>query len=439
MPLDGATRQVLVTILKDAFNRDELTDLVQVTLNVDLFTEFATPTTPDVKVVTDLVAALERREITATLVAGALKLRPSVQALTDFCRQCFPSLLSAPAPAGEAVDVAVAGVNVVRHRLTDPAVRQRIGAAVPRESLRQIGLRIDQMDRYKVLHDCLHEIEIRYYRQTLDAVRRFRADPAAVEELDDYLASLKQFVVKSRATAAGLPADGANGRSAELVWIGVLEAEVIQNLRSAVTQNDDLNARKAVVRLKSLLITEPSRIDGLLTAIASNLPLLELAQTLGEVSSLIPATDPAADALKAGLDELRKLHPRLVGQIARHANWQRVAKELWQADEDLRQATPDANEEFAFLWPVIKAHINALASLEPDTPWVAELTPNIEAVDRALAGNPAITPRVAFRRYSRLAQLRFFEEDLSLKDLCKAVAALGDPVTQLLLEANNGA
>jgi hypothetical protein len=43
--------------------------------------------------------------------------------------------------------------------------------------------------------------------------------------------------------------------------------------------------------------------------------------------------------------------------------------------------------------------------------------------------------QASFRRYRREATLRFFQVDLSLRDLCGEIAAIGDPVTALLREA----
>src|SRR5262249_7135832 len=94
-----------------------------------------------------------------------------------------------------------------------------------------------------------------------------------------------------------------------------------------------------------------------------------------------------------------------------------------------------AGEEFTFLWPAVRADIQALIDLDRDAEWAKDLGQRAADLASVLADSDVARHREAFRRYRRQAMLRFFQVDLSLRELCGAIAAIGDPVTALFQEA----
>jgi hypothetical protein len=357
MQLTGIEIEQLRDILCGIFDRDELKVLVRVALNVDLFTAFAGPDSSNQVVVFDLITALERRNLTVALLVDAWKRRSNNDELRNFCARCFPMVLSPPQADADQVIAVVNGVDELRRRLVDPAVKKRIAAAQP--SLRRIGSLIEHMQSYKELHDCLHLIQVQFFRQILETARLLRTDPSASDTLDGYLAGLRSLAVQARSSVTRLENSPMNTSGQELRWINDLEAETIAGLNRAITSGDLLSAQRATVRLKSLLVIEPPRINQVLTSTATQLPLDQMIETLTQVLESLAPEDQSAQPLRDGLAGLQQLYPRLIGQISRHMQWQRVEQELWQADDELNQGSPESREEFTFFWPAIQSDVQS--------------------------------------------------------------------------------
>lgn len=426
-PLNGPQIEELVGILCEVFRPQlQLEMLVRVTLNVDLLTEFA-EAGPLRLMAFKLVQRLEQQGLTATLLRGALRMSGQNPRVVAFCMKVAPELLAPQASPVQQVAVVVTGLESLRARLGEPEVRDAVAAS--RDQWEQIGSRVDHLDRYKRLHDGLHMIQVSYYRQVVDAVKRFKTDPTVADTLDEYSDGLQTLSAQARATATSFPADDSGQRDEEVRWVNVLDAEVVANLKLARKTADVPRARMAAIRLKTLLTMESARVNHALTEVARQLPLNRLIETLGKLAGPAPEDQPLRD----GLAGLRQLYPRLVGQIAGHTQWQRVENELWQAEDGLDRDGPDGREEFTVLWPAIRGDVQALIDLDRAAEWAGELTGRAADVEAALAA-PA-GPREAFRRYRRQAMLRFFQVDLSLRDLCGAITAIGTPITALLNEA----
>jgi hypothetical protein len=434
-PLDGTQTAELADALCAEFPSEaRLERLVLVTLNLGLFTDLVADGLPLRETAFKLVVALEQQGLTAPLVRGALRMSGGSPRLVAFCKHVAPELLAASVPAAEQVAAVVGGLNSLRARLAaDPHLRARVIAS--RGQLEQIGDRIQRLDLYKRLHDGLHMIQVSYYRQVVDAARRFTTDPTAADTLDEYLTGLSTLCAQARATAGAFPTDDPGLRDLELRWVNALDADVIANLRLALKTRDAVPARKAVLRLKTLLTLESARINHALTEVARQLPLKELIDALGRVAESARGDDRDGKPLTDGLAGLTQLYPRLIGHIAVHTQWQRAENELWLADDCLDRATPEGQEEFALLWPAVRDNVGALIELDRDADWAKDLGQRAADLDAALAGTDALRHREGFRRYRRQAMLRFFQVDLNLRELCGAIGAIGEPVTALLWEA----
>lgn len=437
-PLTGPAVQKLAGILCDLFQPEsELEKLVQVTLNRGLFTDFAGPHQPLRTVAFQLVTALEQEGLTAPLLHGALRASNRNPLLVEFCERLAPDLLKDQPPAAQQVASVVGGLNAVRARLADPGVRTAVVAS--RDQLEQIGDRTLRLDLYKRLHDGLHLIQVSYFRQVLDVIRRFKTDATAADTLDEYVSGLQTLSVQAAATAAAFPADGSGAREEELRWVTDLDREVIGKLQQALRAGDVKPAREAAGRLKTLLNFESARVNHALTEVARQLPLNRLIDTLRRVAESAVGAGPDGDPLRAGLDGLRQLYPRLIGQVAVHTQWQRVENALWLVGNDPDEGTADQRADFADVqWPTIKADVQALINLDREADWARDLSGRVAEMDAALQGPDPARLREAFRRFRRQAMLRFFQVDLNLRELCGEIAPIGDPVTALLEEAKYG-
>lgn len=434
--LTGPQVDDLAGIIVQLFNASELKQLVRVALDIQLYNEVAAEGQPLRDTALALIGYLERRRITVTLLIAIVKLRPNVDSIQAFCQTNAPEALRPAASVSDQVGAVVAGVNEMRRHITEPAVRDKINASRPK--LEQIGGLITWMGIYKNLHDCLHQVQVRYYKAVIDAARHFRAEPENIDiadELDGYVAGLRALVVQMRANANGLPADGAYARGQELQWIGEMETEAIGSIREAIDTKVGLPANRGALRLKSLLITEPSRINQMLTFTAAQLPLDQLIQTLDQVVTTLAARGADGQAIATALTGLQSLYPRLIGQIAQHTQWQRVEKELWHAADIVGLDTDEARDETSFFWTAIKADVQALAELDKTAAWAADVARAATDMDNAIAGSDGTRVRSAFERYRRRALLQSFEVDVQLKSLCGTIADLGNPLNTLLQEA----
>jgi hypothetical protein len=430
-PLTGPQIDELVDILCEAFTPEEnLVRLVRVALDVDLFTEFAGPRQPLRNVAFELVTRLEGRFLTSALLAGALRLAPGSARLTAFCQRVAPDLLAEPVPAVNAVAAVVEGIRSLRQRLQDPAIRAIVVAS--RDDLSNVDEKIERLEIYKSLHDALHHVQVQYYRGVVDTSRKLASDPTAPYTLDEYVTGIETLTVQARTAAVQLKKD--EDRAEEQRWIKNMDGDVIAPLRVAIRTRADMPARTGAVRLKLLLNLESARINRLLVETARSLPLHRLITTLAAVEA--PGGDASLAVIRNGLASLRMLYPRLIGQIARHTQWQRVEIELWQADDALHQSGSDGPTEFAILWPAIRLDVDTQIGLDSGADWARDLTDLGNGVNTGLAASDLTSTRLAFRSYRRRAMLRFFQVDSILRELCADLAGIREPVAELLREAN---
>jgi hypothetical protein len=385
----------------------------------------------------DLLGETDRRGVTELLLRAAVQARPARPDLRDVVGRVCPAALAQPAEARDQVQVVGRAVTAVQARLADERVRRRV--ADSRDKLAAVAGQIDQLERYKRLHECLHVILFRYYHQIADTARRFKTDPLASDTLADYITDLQGQARTARAVIGGLPA-GPIGQGLELPRVADLDTAAGE-LATAREQLNELPAGNAVRRLKRVLAFHPIRINQALTTIAAALPLGLLAETLAAAASATEA-DKAADPIRFGEATLRALHPRLLARVAEHTAWQQAENDLWRAEDDLYQQTADARDEFVFLWPGVQAELAALAALDPSAEWVAQLARCAAAVTASLAaaapgGDFPDRIRLAFKDYRRSAMLRFFAVDDGLRALCSEVVALGGPIRDLLQEVTH--
>jgi hypothetical protein len=429
-----ASSKALLNALTDAFNLEELQQLVYQTLGrplrnlVDEHADFTT-------VVFTLLDKTYRDGVSAVFLRAVLLSKPARSDLRPIIAQVCPEALQLPAESKAEVLVIDQAVREVHGQLDDPRVRQQV--AESRGKLTLVANQIDQLERYKNLHECLHKILFQFYHQVADAARRFKTDPLASDTLADYATQIGDQARTARTVINGLPT-GPTSQGLELAWVGQLETAVGEFGKA----RQDLNeapAADGVRRLKRILGFDPIRINASLTKIAGDLPLPLLADTLDKAAQAADGK-PGAKPIRAGHQALQALYPQLTVRVAEHTSWQQVENDLWHAEDNLYQKTPDAREEFLFLWPSIKAAIAALAALDqPTADWVVQLNHFAPLVDAALATGPAEAAapdptRLAFKDYRRAAMLRFFAVDDGLRKLCTEIVALSDSINNLLHE-----
>lgn len=435
MALTGEQVDDLRKLLCSAFTARELEQLVRTTLGDRLYEEYAPQGLSGKDLCFELIEALERRGTTVVLLRGVLKARSARADVREtLARVCPEALRPAPDPRDQLREV-VGGVDAAKTRLADPAVAAMIVGYRP--ALERTVAEIDLLARYKALHDCLHMVQLKHYRQVSEAARRFRADPLAFGTLDGYLAELRVIADEARSAAEGLPAASGGRRQEELAWVQELEA-VVAGLRAALDGLEDRAASDAVRKLKGLLRVEPFRINRLLALTAEQLPLDRVVEALDEVLARTAANDPAAAVLRGGSAALRAVIPLLMGRVTEHTRWQKIENDLWQAEESLHRGGEEDLEEFRFLWPAIKDQADHLCAVDPAAEWAATLGRYAAAFDEAFPPPPAAVDvaraRATFNRFRHEAMFHFYLVDKALRALCGEVTAVGRPLAELIQE-----
>jgi hypothetical protein len=328
-----------------------------------------------------------------------------------------------PAPDG-VDDKAGAGkpLDLLTELLTSAAVRKRVAAfRADFEAARQ---QIALLVHYKELHDLLHRLQFRCYNVLLQEAPRFPADPLALDNLLNYEVTLQDIVseMRSLSSRSGLP-------TGELAWVGeVTQAQA--KLHDAVTQSDADALKRALWLLKRVLALQPSSVNGRLNATARALRLSMLVEAILSIHEALEELRLHPEKVvqfEAGLAALRSLDGRLTAAVEAHDRWQAVERMLSRIEDVMAYDVG----ELELSWPDVQASISALCQGIQEE-WVTLLNEDGTQLSKALAGqNPTLIQRY-FRRYRQRAGNRFYQVDISLKNLCEELRTVGEPLTSVL-------
>jgi hypothetical protein len=413
---------------------EELDQVVTFSLGTGLFVDYAGRGSPFRAVVSQLLAKTEQKGSTAKLFGGVIRYRPTVR---DDVAEILPEAVKlAPETEKHVADV-LEGVRGVHAQLKITAVRERILRSF--DDLSRTVVELDLLDRYKALHDCLHNLQIKHFRVVANAAKRLQDDPNASETLSEYLYHVQIQASYARTAAQGLP-DTPGERNAAMGWIDALDS-IISDLHSALVVNDNTAAIRAVYRLKAILRKQPADLDQLLVTTARRVPLSRLAETLKEVAET--PTNGAAETLDLtrAIVALQRLIPDQMGLIAEHTAWQHVASDFWQADDALHLGNSDSLEEFQYVWESLWNKMLVIIASDPTAMWAASLgqqaTEFIEAFPLPAAPPVPEPVKARFSLLQRDAMFQFFKIDHSLHRQCGEIVKLGEPLRRLLRDASN--
>ena len=277
---------------------------------------------------------------------------------------------------------------------------------------------------YKDLHDLLHKLQFHCYDPLVQEAPRFPQDDLALDNLTDCLLTLEGIVneLNQVATRPALP-------KRETTWIGDVSTAKI-DLSSAIDKLDAQQLRRAMIRLKSLLTTQPSRINALLSQAASTLRLQSLTEALSRVSGNLNSLNLDADRVRqfqSGVEALSRLEHGLKVLVDNHDGWQEIEVELWRIDGSLAQDS----SELEMSWPDLKSKVDALCH-ELNVEWATALGKDGEALAAALNENNPVKIKRCFRSYRRRASNRFFQVDVDLKSICGELRKIGTPLASVL-------
>lgn len=424
MALDGTHLEKLLAILKDAFNRDTLAQLVRFKLGADMYKEWVPPGQPFKSDVFNLLTTLEREGLIASFLDHLITAREDLKVQIVAIRASLDVKSTTASDYAAAVKTGVASVaDKIQLASVRHIVMQSQGI------LSDLAAKIDLLRTYKALHDGLHTAKMQFRSLEISA-RQMAADPMAASDFSQAVMLMEMLAASVEALVQDLPAIPASIRQDELDWLARFTASVT-TARQAADAADHVTARQGVQGVRSVLRTEPSRIDGRLSRTADEIDLARLKDVFAAAAAL-PELAADADMLEQGRAGTEQLLRQVRAQINQHATWQAIDRCLAGADDIMRMLTPDEPWDFDALWKGLKEGVNILMNVEMQSEWAKKITAIAARVDATRAANDFVKLPVDFTRFRQEATVQFYVVDTRLKMLSNEVNAVGAPLRSLL-------
>jgi hypothetical protein len=423
----------LQALLVESFDKSALEELVRKKLG-DRLENIINTNQPNSKIVFDLLTWTEQRGVSTleVFLQGALAERPGNGVLQAFCEQAVPGALK-PFDSQAFVKNLTSGLNVLISMKDVLAVRETVGHV--RAQLETTNEQIDILKKYKELHDCLHELQVRLLAIT-DAVTRVKEVPAR-RSLGIYAKDLRWLAERARAAIPNLPSE-----QNEKIWIPDLDscAADIDAARASTENGHELT--QLPIRLRGLL-TEAPRINANLAQLAGLLTLDSFSKTMDAIAGRIRYDTIAEDTslqLSTGSAAVNVLRSRIALLVREHYEWQFLTTQLATADTSL-----DYQPKLKIVrWYQFSSRLMALCDLASREEWSQDIRSLMErwVASASLAPKPSdieiTAAEDAFAEFSHACKLRFFEVDKQLKELCSKLTEIATPLTMLLTVTSGG-
>ncbi|AXQ94290.1 hypothetical protein LV780_11030 [Cereibacter azotoformans] len=375
-----------------------------------------------------LLEAVSRQDAEPLVLAEMLARRPHAAEFADLVGRACPEARAALPGTVRQVEEVISGLTEIRARLDEAPVRERLSQS--RDRLSMIVDTVDSLDAYKSLHECLHQIQIKQFRALNDAARALPTDLRQAAELRVYCNQLRSACVMARSAVDQLP-PAPIPRATETLWIDALEAAAAQ-VQDAIDGADPAGARSALRQIRWIIQNTPPRLNSLIFATASALPLDDLAHALEDVAGA-----DGGEPIRAALRSLRLIIPTIRSEVVEHREWQEADIRITELDQLFERggSGSDLIEEFAAIWIELKAMVQELVARDPDAAWARRILAYLEDVDDALAREQADASfEATYSAFRGEAQIRFLTVDSRLKGDCSALVRISLPLHRLLAE-----
>lgn len=425
MTIPPALIEPLARKIVNIFSLKDIDLILKARIGEELY-HLAARGNPDPDTVSELLDRLSARSIERPVLGEMLARRPNDAELAALIEQAAPGV--GPVAPSTEVNVAslVQGLDAVRARLGDPAVRAALTSS--QAELGAIAAAIDSLDAYKSLHECLHQLQAKQFRTLREAARNLPDNPAEAAELRVFRNQLRNACVFAGDAVGKLP-DVLATRLIERLWIKDLEAAG-DEFHQAIQARDSGAARKALNAIGRIMRSTPPRLNTQIFAVATGLPLEDLARALEQVSAA-----GGGAPVQSGVEALRALIPAIRARVVEHRDWQESEIRIAELDQIVERSSPQVIEEFAEIWMELKAMVLELAARDGDAAWAHEIADDIRLVDDSLAAEQADAQfQDAFLVFRGDAQYRFLIVDSRLKADCTELVKIGEPLNRILAE-----
>ena len=426
MALDGPRLESLVVVLKDAFNRDTLGQLVRFKLGADMYKEWVPPGQPFKTDVFNLLTTLEREGLIASFLDHLITAREDLKTQLIDARSALDVKVST---TSDQTAVITSSVENVASKLQLAPVRDLV--AQSRGVLAELTAKIDLLRTYKALHDALHTAKMQF-RSLETSARQMANDPMAAGDFSQAVMGMETLATSMGGIILDFPAEPLAVRQDELDWLTRFNAAVSLS-RDAADGSEHVVARQGVQGVRTILKTEPSRIDSRLSRTAGEIDLSKLKDVFA-AASVIPELSMDAASFEEGKSATEQLLRQVKAQINQHANWQAIDRSLAGADDIMRMFTPDEPWDFDALWKGLKEGVNVLISVESQAEWAKKIATVIGRVDATRSARDWPKLPSDFNRFRQETTVQFFVVDTKLKLLANEVNLIGAPLRHLLNE-----
>ena len=297
--VDGKDLDELASAIKDAFDADELDQLVRITFSEGLYQSYVGRDLSDEVLVFKLLEALERRGTIVIFLRAVRLARPQKQDLIDLIGKLCPQSMNDPPPATAPIGTIITALQTLKDRVADPDVAGPLRSW--RDKLDELADGFGRLKAYKTLHDGLQTIQIQLY--TID-LNKARDDPSALLMLQNQALQFDMVTGSISRGAQSLP-DTALARRMEMKMVVDPLTQAVHHLRDAISISDldYASATSALNTIRGLLRREQSRISGQLTAIAESLPISLLIEAIEQIIKKLNEKDPAMEVLNSARDK----------------------------------------------------------------------------------------------------------------------------------------
>jgi hypothetical protein len=423
--------QQLHDLLETNFDKKAMAAVVQYSLGERLDV-IVNVDQPYGAVCSDLLNWLDRqgRSKLEVLLRGVTRARPNEEGLRNFCERNLPAALRQLKSDILVKDFSL-GLKVLIDLKDNPTVRQTVGGF--RADFETTQEQIEILEKYKRLHDSLHELQLRL-GAIEDVLARSKSDPNVVRGLATYAIDLEFMAMEAGSKISGLPS-----RPVEEAWIEDFEVcikDMSNAARSAAIPADLKNLPPVGERLRALLREAP-RINNALANAADSLKLDSFAMTMDVIAQTISANtapnDPALQQLVASSAAITVLRSRLAGLVGEHYEWQVFNTQLDSAELSSNHQ-PQARMP---RWQKFKDGLARLCDLYPQESWSHQIDGGIKRwMAATLSTAPSDAERIegenAFNDFHRTCILRFFAVDKELNSLSGEITKVAIPLNTLL-------
>ncbi|MEW9612726.1 hypothetical protein AB3G45_02490 [Shinella sp. S4-D37] len=372
-----------------------------------------------------LLAVVSERDMELIVLAEFAARTPPDNGLIPLIDEACPGARQKLPTTREHVQQLITGIDDMRARLNEPAVRQAVDSS--KAKLQEIVRTIDSLKVYKNLHECLHQLQVKQFQALRAAARKMPENREQALVLRDYRDQLRGACVAARGTAQEL--NDPPRRQTEMSWIDDLE-QAGDRFHAAIATRNARAAQTALKDIRFVMRAAPPRLNDLIAAIAKVLPLDELEKALGSIAQA-GGGDTVANALHA----LRLIIPTIRARVNEHRSWQAVDIRISDLDRLIEQQPRDLVEEFASDWLEVKSRVHALAVLDPGSDWTQRIDGYAGEVSDRLAQETVDEAfEDAFADFRGDAQYRFLTVDSKLKYDCGELVKIGVPLRDMLAE-----